>query len=199
MGKRNVLVEGVSGAGKTSVAEELERRGFHVVHGDRVLAYHGDPETGEKLQKPAGLSPAQAAEWGYPRWIWPVDPVLALQADTTREITFFCGGTKNAHKFLDGFEKVFVLDIDPETLKARVAGRGDDEFGGKPEELAIVLRYLAMHEPISPNAIRIDTNRPLSDVVDTILAHCGLRYPCSCAERNSEGDTPAQRRKRCEK
>jgi broad-specificity NMP kinase len=37
MGKRNYLIEGVSGTGKTSVAEELQRRGHHVIHGDREL------------------------------------------------------------------------------------------------------------------------------------------------------------------
>lgn len=35
MGKKNYLIEGVSGAGKTTVANELEKRGYHVVHGDR--------------------------------------------------------------------------------------------------------------------------------------------------------------------
>lgn len=174
MGIRNVLIEGVSGAGKTSVAEELERRGFHVVHGDRVLAYHGDPETGEKLETPAGLSQAEAAEWGYPRWIWPVDRVLALQADRSHAVTFFCGGTRNAEKFIHGFARIFVLDVDRDTLKSRLAGRGDDEFGGKPAELDIVLRYQAMREIIRPDTIHIDTGAPLGQVVDTVLAHCDL-------------------------
>jgi len=49
MGVRNYLIEGVSGTGKTAVAEEIQRRGYHVIHGDRELAYHGDPETGEPL------------------------------------------------------------------------------------------------------------------------------------------------------
>ena len=49
VGVRNYLVEGVSTAGKTTVATELERRGHHVVHGDRVLAYQGDPVTGAPL------------------------------------------------------------------------------------------------------------------------------------------------------
>ena len=35
MGKRNYLIEGVSGSGKTSVATELQRRGYHALHGDR--------------------------------------------------------------------------------------------------------------------------------------------------------------------
>ena len=49
MGVRNYLIEGVSGAGKTTVAEELQRRGYHVVHCDRILAYLGHPETGARL------------------------------------------------------------------------------------------------------------------------------------------------------
>lgn len=39
MGFRNYLIEGVSGAGKTAVAEELQRRGHHVIHGDRQLLF----------------------------------------------------------------------------------------------------------------------------------------------------------------
>ncbi len=42
VGRKNYLIEGLSGTGKTSVAEELQRRGHHVVHGDRELAYQGD-------------------------------------------------------------------------------------------------------------------------------------------------------------
>ena len=52
MGIRNYLIEGVSGTGKTTVAEELQRRGYHVIHGDRQFAYYGDPETGEPLDWP---------------------------------------------------------------------------------------------------------------------------------------------------
>jgi adenylate kinase family enzyme len=52
MGKRNYLIEGVSGTGKTSVAEELQRCGYHVLHGDRELKYRGDPKTGEPVNEP---------------------------------------------------------------------------------------------------------------------------------------------------
>src|SRR5471030_464965 len=50
MGRRNYLIEGVSGTGKTSVCEELRRRGYAAIHGDRELAYQGDPATGEKTE-----------------------------------------------------------------------------------------------------------------------------------------------------
>lgn len=113
MGIKNYLIEGGSGTGKTSVATELERRGYHVVHGDRVLAYVGDPETGQALARPP--EGADRIVWGYAHWIWRVDKVSAIAADTTHPATFFCGGSRNFHKFLDLFDKVFVLDIDVET------------------------------------------------------------------------------------
>src|SRR5665811_696789 len=47
VGMQNYLIEGVSGTGKTSVCQELRRRGFHAINGDTDLAYQGDPETGE--------------------------------------------------------------------------------------------------------------------------------------------------------
>src|SRR5215218_461322 len=69
VGVRNYLVEGVSCAGKTTVATELERRGHHVVHGDRVLAYQGDPLTEEPL-------PGHVHE----HHVWDVAEVLWLHA-----------------------------------------------------------------------------------------------------------------------
>jgi hypothetical protein len=44
MGKKNYLIEGVSGTGKTSVCTELLRRGYQAIHGDRELRYQGDLE-----------------------------------------------------------------------------------------------------------------------------------------------------------
>ncbi|EHK74541.1 hypothetical protein SM0020_28295 [Sinorhizobium meliloti CCNWSX0020] len=97
MGIKNYLIEGGSGTGKTSVATELERRGYHVVHGDRVLAYVGDPETGQALAAPP--KGADRIVWGYAHWIWPVDKVRAIAVDTTYPVTFFCGGSRNFQKF----------------------------------------------------------------------------------------------------
>ncbi|MDR6551806.1 hypothetical protein [Paenibacillus qinlingensis] len=46
MGIRNYLIEGVSGVGKTTACNELQRRGYQAIHGDRELAYQGDPKDG---------------------------------------------------------------------------------------------------------------------------------------------------------
>ena len=90
VGVRNYLVEGVSTSGKTTVATELERRGHHVVHGDRVLAYQGDPVTGEPLPG-----------FHHEHHVWDVDRVRALVADRSEPVTFFCGGSRNHAAFVD--------------------------------------------------------------------------------------------------
>jgi len=172
VGVKNYLIDGVSGTGKTSVAEELERRGYHVLHGDRTLAYFGDPETGERL--PAlSRDRVDNITWAYDRWIWDVDKVKAAMADQSPALSFFCGGSRNAHRYIDLFDGIFVLEVDLDTLKRRVSGRGDDEFGGKPEQWALLERLHATKHGIPKSGIAVDATQPVARVVDAILAKCG--------------------------
>jgi thymidylate kinase len=175
MGVRNYLIEGGSGTGKTAVAEELERRGYDVVHGDRELAYYGDPETGEPLQGPPPEGVTDILAWRYERWIWPVDKVRSLIADRGHAMTFFCGGSRNSHHFIDAFDAVFILEIDIDTLNRRLVARGDDEFGGKPAEQALIARLHATKAGLPKNGIIIDASPPVASVVDSILSQCGQR------------------------
>lgn len=170
MGVRNYLIEGVSGTGKTSVATELERRGYYVVHGDRVLAYAGDPETGEPLDSSAKNPDAS---FTHQHHLWDLEKVKALVADQSHPVSFFCGGSRNFSQFIDLFDEVFVLDVDLETLKRRLAGRPEEEFGGKPAERDLVLRLHATKEDVPEHAAIIDATLPLASVVDDILSRCG--------------------------
>ncbi len=172
MGIRNYLIEGVSGTGKTSVATELQRRGHHVVHGDRELAYRGDPETGEPLDGPAYDQNAADAAFVHRHHLWDVGKVRSVVADRSHPISFFCGGSRNFRHFIDLFDDVFVLDVDPDTLKRRLAARPDDEFGARPAELELIMRLHATKEDIPANATIIDTAAPLACVVDDLLSRC---------------------------
>ncbi len=174
MGIRNCLIEGVSGTGKTTVAEELQRRGHDVIHGDRELAFVGDPETGKPVELPVDLSPADAVAWLNKHWIWPEGKVRSLIADQRRAITFFCGASRNHRRFADLFDAVFVLDVDPATLKARLATRPADEFGGRPVERQLIARLHATKEDLPERGVTIDATAPVHRVVDEILARCGL-------------------------
>ena len=169
MGITNYLIDGVSCAGKTTVCDELQRRGYHAIHGDREWAYWGDLKTGE---------PVDGSADEHRSWIWDVAKVSALVADHTHAATFLCGGARNAARFIDVFDGVFVLEIDLETLNRRLAARPEHAWGGTASEGASFARLQhATKEGLPTNAISIDATAPLSRVVDTILAHANVVSP----------------------
>ncbi len=173
MGLKNYLIEGVSVTGKTSVCQELQRRGYHAINGDRELAYQGNPETGEPINGHtygAGMD----AQWQHEHHIWHVDRVRALVADHDEAITFFCGGSRNFSVFITFFDGVFVLDVDAATLKRRLDERPEDEWGGRGRrgERELILRLHKTKEDIPKNATCIDATAPIAHVVDEILRHC---------------------------
>ncbi|MGY1751069.1 AAA family ATPase [Modestobacter sp. SYSU DS0511] len=159
MGRRNFLIEGLSGTGKTAVCEELRRRGHHAIHGDRELAYVGDPVTGEPRDVAA-----------HEHHVWRVDRVRALVADTTTPATFFCGGSRNSSAFLGLFDGVFVLEVDLDTLNRRLDERPDDEWGdGEPVERERIVRWHETRQGVPRDGIAIDATAPIDQVVDDIL------------------------------
>ncbi|NYH55409.1 hypothetical protein HNR06_004998 [Nocardiopsis arvandica] len=162
MGVRNYLIEGVSGTGKTSVCEELRRRGHHAINGDRELGYQGDPETGE----PTGGT-------RHDHHIWHVEKVRSLVADQGNAVTFFCGGSRNFPKFIDLFDGVFVLEVDPQTLNRRLDERPGDEWGGKQPERDLIVRLHQTKEDIPKDGVVIDATEPLARVVDEIIRRTG--------------------------
>jgi adenylate kinase family enzyme len=169
MGVRNYLIEGVSGAGKTAVCTELQRRGYLAVHGDRELVYRGDPETG--LPTPPE-SNTPTAIWMSEHHIWDVEKVKALVANQQEAVTFFCGNSRNSAKFIDLFDGVFILDVDLDTMNRRIDERvalDPTDWGGKPEERELAVRLHQTKEHIPKTGIVIDATRPLAHVVDEIL------------------------------
>ena len=163
VGVRNYLVEGVSGTGKTVVCQELKRRGYHAIDGDRDLAYQGDPATGEAIDSAI-----------HEHQIWDVSRVETLVAEQHEPVTFFCGGSRNFLRFIDLFDEVFVLDVDLDTLHQRLDERPRDEWGSKPSERDLIVRLHRTKEDIPRTGVVIDATPPLTDVVDEILRHSGL-------------------------
>ncbi len=178
MGVRNYLIEGVSGTGKTTVAEELQRRGYHVLHGDRELTFRGDPKTGAPLEEPTHKSDGDKATWRHKHKLWNIETVKSVIADQRVPVSFFCGGSRNFDHFVDLLDGIFVLEVDNidilyQRLDERVALDPTD-FGGKPEEKQLVARLHQTREDIPKNGTIINATMPLKRVVDEILSKCTL-------------------------
>jgi AAA domain-containing protein len=169
MGRRNFLIEGVSGTGKTSVCTELQRRGYQAIHGDRELRYKGDPKTDTPTDTSASdrhLSP-----------LWDVEKVQALAANKDEAVTFFCGGSRNFSHFIQLFDGVFILDVDLDTCLRRIDERvalDPTDWGGRPEERELIARLHQTKEDIPKDGIIIDATAPLMRVVDEIIRHITL-------------------------
>jgi thymidylate kinase len=155
------LIDGLSGTGKTTVQEELVRRGFHAVDADAAFGFYGDPKTG------------QTAEAHQLNWIWDSNKLKALAKATKEENVYICGGAMNQNDFSNIFKKQFTLKIDDETLKRRIFTRDNgNSFGKEPSDFARLLEWnqgIEMYAK-SIGSVVIDATRPLEAVVDDIVS-----------------------------
>jgi len=162
MARRNYLVEGLSGVGKTSVYEELTRRGYAAINSDRTWAYHADPETG----RPGGGV-------GHETWFWDRHAVVSELQREEPDVLFVCGSSRNSHQFLSHFAVVFNLRIDDDTMRRRLEPRTEDDWPLGQAGVELMIELNRRGERL-PGAIDVDATRPLDEVVDELLRLAGL-------------------------
>ena len=157
MAKRNYLVEGLSGTGKSSVFEELIRRGYKAVSTDRLWSFYADPVTG----LPGGPH-------HHDTWMWDRQKALSELESPEPDVLFVCGSSRNRDQFLSYFTKIFNLRIDDDTMRRRLKERTEDDWSGGQEGVELMLELNKSDEG-PPGAIDIDATQPLNRVVDELL------------------------------
>ena len=157
MAKRNYLVEGLSGAGKSSVYEELIRRGYKAISTDRAWSYHADPDTG----LPGG--PIH-----HDNFMWDQQKAVSELESPKPELLFVCGSSRNRDRFLPYFTKIFNLRIDDDTMRRRLQERTDDDWLLGQEGVERMLRLNRSDEKPA-GATDVDATQPLNQVVDELL------------------------------
>jgi hypothetical protein len=148
MARRNYLVEGVSGAGKSSVYEELIRRGYKAVSTDRAWKDRASPDR------------------------WDEHKAVGELERPEPDVLFVCGSSRDRDRFLPWFTKVFNLCIDDDTIRRRLRERTNNDYGKQPDELELVLRLNRSHEKPA-GAIDVDATQRLDQVVDEVLRLAG--------------------------
>ena len=148
-GVARVLITGMSGVGKTTVLDELGRRGYRVVETD---------EPGWK-------------EWRDGEQVWRERKIAELLAGDDGPALFVSGCVANQGRFYDRFDAVVLLSAPAPVLLDRIAARTANDFGKRPAERDQILRDLAETEPLLRRGAshELDATRPLADVVDELV------------------------------
>jgi dephospho-CoA kinase len=138
-----VLVTGMSGVGKTTVLDELRRRGHLTVDTD----YDG---------------------WELPDGTWDqarMDQLLARHRDV-----IVSGTVDNQGRFYDRFDHVVLLSAPLPVLIDRVTGRTTNPYGKTPQQRAEIARYVRTVEPLLRRGatLELDGQRPISELADAI-------------------------------
>src|ERR1700760_1884262 len=169
-----VHITGCSGAGKTTIAAELARRGLTAIDAD------GDPLLARSVDAPGtGAEEPEASETRVFAWLsrhsWAWDPARLdeLIRAAGPATLYVCGGAANELELADRFTHVYLLEIDEPTMLARVDARSDNDWGRIGDTREYLRRKLPGLQARlrTSGAIPIDARQPLDQVADAILSH----------------------------
>ncbi len=171
-----VLITGCSGAGKTTIAAVLARRGLVAIDSDDdpLLARTVDRD-GNIVEEPEAPDLAWLSEHS---WAWDparLDELIRAAAPAT---LYVCGGAANELELADRFTHIFLLEIDEPTMLARIDTRQDNDWGRIGDTREHLRRFLPGYQAQlrASGAIPIDARKLLDQVIAAILSRtlgCG--------------------------
>jgi shikimate kinase len=138
-----ILITGMSGAGKTTVLNELAKRGYRTVDSDYDA-------------------------WVLPDGTWDEPRMWALLASDS---AFILSGTvENQARFYDRFAAVVLLSAPVEVLIERVSARSGNPYGSSEADRSAIREYVLDVEPLlrSGAALELDGRRPVPELADEI-------------------------------
>jgi hypothetical protein len=186
-----VQITGCSGAGKTTIAALLARRGLASIDAD------DDPLLARTVDVAGNVVEEEPEEPDFAwlsrhSWAWDparLDEVIRAAAPAT---LYVCGGADNELALADRFTEVFLLEIDEPTMLARLDARRDyhdwGRIGDTREYLRRKLPELQARLRAS-GAIPIDARQPLDQVADAILSHTLVSSAASQARQSARRQT----------
>ena len=165
-----VYITGISGVGKSSVAEELSKLGIRAIDIDAVpgLCRWKNKKTGERADYQYGIG----REWLEAHDYFCDSNKLKKMINESGAAVAVFGVASNQQEYWDCFDKIILLRCKEETFIHRLSTRsGDNEFARTPDEQKHILSWYKEYEDdmIKKGAIAINTEDPLPVVVDKVI------------------------------
>jgi shikimate kinase len=151
-----ILVTGMSGTGKSTVLDELSRRGHETV----------DTDSDSWSEFVASDDRGRPSDW-----VWREDRIGRL-LDSHRDGVLYVAGCKSKQgRFYDRFDAVVLLSAPADTIMERIRTRDTNPYGKSARERRMILDDLETVEPLlrATSTVELDTCRPLSEVVDDLV------------------------------
>ena len=173
------FITGAPGSGKTAVTNEIAARGFNIYDTDDpnhtgMAGWH-NIATGEYV---AGFNELKVTDDLLATHIWRLSSLAfdAFRLRSKTELIYLCGRLREPQSVLTASQHIVFLTVSGQTINERLTKRakipGEVEWGREPGQIE---RSIAVNQQIekeyrSLGAIMIDTERPLVEVANDILA-----------------------------
>ena len=167
---KSILITGISASGKSSVCNELIKRRYKAYSIEDMKGFFDmiDKTTGEI----ADNYNKDDLEWVKQHdWICDKNKLQKLVNNSKKGIVFYCGTASNLDELLFLFDKIFLLKVNPETIRERLSTRKTNDFGRTSEVQDWVLEWKDWWEEhmIEKGAIIIDANQNIQEVTTDII------------------------------
>jgi broad-specificity NMP kinase len=162
-------ITGIPGVGKSSVVEELNKRGIRSLDLDSMEGLcHWEDVSGKRVEYHSGIGKNWLDVNEYNCDLEKLKSII----DKGEEDVVVAGIVSNQDEFLNLFDKVFLLRCDEETFLHRLDNRENHDFAKDKSEQDHVLGYYREFEDqmLEYGAVPINTGIPLKDVVEKIIS-----------------------------
>lgn len=173
-----VLVTGVSGAGKTAIAKQLNSFGQRAISLD---GYPGLCTWADRHMRPVQRRVQPTLPWLQDhRWIWMPEVLDALIDDlhrTTEDVVWLTGVAANTTALADRFDLRILLRLDQATMLQRVHSPTRSNSFGRAGASAQLLRQRFHHDQQALARIcdtAVDATTALEDVGRALLIELGM-------------------------